>query len=60
MKYSELEKLLKKHGCYQISNKDHPIWFCPKTNKSFRTSHHKNAEVKKGTLSSILKDAGIK
>jgi len=61
MKYSELEKKLKKNGCYLKRNgKRHPIWFSPKTNKPFAMSYHKTEEVKKGTLNSILKDAGFK
>ena len=27
MKYSELEKKLRKAGCYPIDNSDHPIWY---------------------------------
>ena len=60
MKYSELEKLLTKHGCYWVKDASHPIWFSPTTEKYFRMSHHKSEEVKKGTLGSILKDAGVK
>lgn len=29
MKYSELEKKLRKAGCYPIDNSDHPIWYKP-------------------------------
>lgn len=61
MKYSELERILKKAGCYWIEDgKKHPIWYSPITNKEFQLSHHKGEEVKKGTLSSIKKDAGVK
>ncbi|MBR0078136.1 MAG: type II toxin-antitoxin system HicA family toxin [Bacteroidales bacterium] len=60
MKYSELEKMLKKAGCYLIGNNDHPLWFSPITGKKFQTSHHKSEEVKTGTLGKILKQAGIK
>ena len=61
MKYSELEKKLKKNGCsLSRIGKKHPIWFSPITNKIFAMSHHKSQEVKKGTLRSILKDAGVK
>ncbi|WP_194775448.1 type II toxin-antitoxin system HicA family toxin [Pararhodonellum marinum] len=61
MKYSELERKLKKNGCYQVEDEGrHPIWFSPITGKEFQTSHHKSQEVKKGTLNAILKDAGIK
>lgn len=60
MKYSELEKKLRKTGCYPIGNNDHPIWYSPITGKRFQTGHHKSEEVKKGTLEKILKMAGIK
>lgn len=61
MKYNELEKQLRKSGCYLVSEKGrHPTWYSPITNKHFQTSHHKSEEVKPGTLKSILRDAGIK
>ena len=61
MKYSELEKRLKKAGCYLIDSEGrHPSWYSPITGRYFQTSHHKSEEVKIGTLISILKDAGIK
>lgn len=62
MKYSELEKRLKKAGCYQVrnSNNGHPIWFSPITKLEFRTSHHKSEEVKIGTLKAISKASGVK
>ena len=61
MKCSELERKLKKEGCFFVRDgKKHPIWFSPKTGKEFQTSHHKSEEVKFGTLQSILRDAGSK
>lgn len=62
MKYSELEKKLKKAGCYDTGKQanGHPVWFSPITNKRFKTSNHKSQEVKIGTLKSILKQAGLK
>ena len=60
MNYSELEKKLRRAGCYPIGNNDHPIWYSPITGKRFQTGHHKSEEVKKGTLEKILKLAGIK
>lgn len=60
MKYSELERLLKKNGCIEKSRDGrHPIWYSPITNKHFTTGHHGKEEVKPGTLKSILKQAGI-
>lgn len=60
MKYSELERILKKSGCFEHGKMGgHPLWFSPITGKYFRMSHHKNNEVALGTLKSILKDAGV-
>ena len=59
MKYSELEKKLRKVGCYPIGNNDHPIWYSPITGNKFKTGHHKSQEVKAGTLLAICKAAGI-
>jgi predicted RNA binding protein YcfA (HicA-like mRNA interferase family) len=59
MKYSELEKKLRKAGCYEIGNKDHPIWYSPITGKRFKTGHHKSEEVKIKTLNKIRKASGV-
>lgn len=60
MKYSELERKLKKNGCWWVEDgSKHPIWYSPITGKEFQLSYHKSQEVKNGTLRSILKDAGI-
>jgi len=60
MKYSELEKKLKKLGCnwYEDGSR-HPIWVSP-TGKKFAMSYHRSEEVATGTLKSILKTAGVK
>jgi len=61
MKYSELERKLKKAGCYEEGEMNgHPLWYSPKTGKYFKMSNHKSQEVAKGTLQSILKDSGLK
>lgn len=62
MKYSELEKKLRKAGCYDTgkSMSGHPIWYSPKTGKSFKMSNHGSEEVANGTLNAILKCAGLK
>ncbi|MBR1510931.1 MAG: type II toxin-antitoxin system HicA family toxin [Bacteroidales bacterium] len=60
MKYTELEKKLKKAGCYQVRNNAHPIWFSPITQKEFSTGHHDTHEVNPKTLHKILKEAGLK
>jgi hypothetical protein len=37
VKYSEIEKKVKKAGCYFVRNgKKHPIWFSPITGKEFQ------------------------
>jgi predicted RNA binding protein YcfA (HicA-like mRNA interferase family) len=61
MKYSELERKLKLHGCHFVRNgRNHPAWFSPSTGKEFDMSYHRNEEVKKGTLKSILTLSGVK
>lgn len=61
MKYSELERLLKKAKCYSTGRQQrgHPIWYSPKTGKEFRMSNHGSEEVATGTLKAIKKAAGI-
>ncbi len=60
MKYSELERKLRKAGCYPIAENSHPIWYSPITGNKFQTGHHKSEEVKRGTLEKICKQAGVK
>lgn len=61
MKYSELERKLKKGGCYPDGEMNgHPLWYSPITGKYFKMSNHKNKEVASGTLKSILDDSGVK
>jgi len=62
MKYTELEKKLKKAGCYYTGEQasGHPLWYSPITNVDFRISNHHSEEVPPGTLNSILKAAGLK
>ncbi len=62
MRYSELVRILKKVGCYQIDKQmsGHPLWYSPITNNYFKLSNHLHEEVPKGTLAAIKKDAGIK
>ena len=60
MKYSELKKLLKKHGCYlKRDGARHDIWYSPITDQMFPVGRHDSQDVKNGTLKSILKAAGI-
>lgn len=61
MKISELIKLLKNAGCYQIrSGANHDIWYSPITNKKFQVPRHGAKEVKTGLVQGIFKDAGLK
>lgn len=61
MKYNELMRILKAHGCYDTGKQQggHPVWFSPITGSLFRLSNHGKQEVATGTLKSILKMAGI-
>lgn len=62
MKYHELEKSLKKIGCYDIGRQmgGHPLWYSPLTSKYFKMSNHGSEEVATGTLKAIMKAAGLK
>ena len=60
MKTSELQKLLKKNGCYIVRHgSNHDIWCSPITCKEFPVPRHPSQDVKKGTFNSIKKDAGF-
>lgn len=61
MTYSELERLLRKNGCYKVrEGHKHMIWFSPITGKEFQVGRHGREDVKTGTLNKILKEAGLK
>lgn len=60
MKVSELKKLLKQHGCYELSHgKEHDVWLSPATNAKLRIPRHQSKEIAPGTLNTLLKQAGI-
>lgn len=61
MKYSELERLVKKAGCYDTGRQQngHPLWYSPKTGMEFKMSNHGTQEVASGTLKAIKRAAGI-
>ena len=60
VRYSELEKLLRKSGCrLHAEGANHEIWFSPITGKKFTLSRHKTEEVPAGTLKSIKRSAGL-
>jgi len=61
MKYAEVEKRLKKEGCYFLKNgSNHPIWKSPITGLQFSMSYHRSEEVPFGTLKGISVQSGVK
>ena len=61
MRYSELEKDLKRIGCYIVrQGANHSIWYSPVTEETFPVSRHKTEDVPIGTLKSIKRAAGLK
>jgi predicted RNA binding protein YcfA (HicA-like mRNA interferase family) len=61
MRYGELEKIIKKNGCYYLKDgSNHEIWYSEITKRQFPFSRHKSQEVPTGTLKAIKKQAGIK
>lgn len=60
MKYSELERILKKAGCTVFrQGANHTIWYSPITGEKFPVGRHSKEEVPIGTLRNILKSAGL-
>lgn len=60
MKYSELRRLLKKHGCIVVrQGANHEIWFSSKTGKRFPVARHDSDEVYLGTPKDIVRQSGI-
>ena len=61
MKYSELERKLKRYKCYDTGKQSngHPVWHSPLTGKKFKMSNHRDQEVPSGTLREIKKLSGI-
>lgn len=61
MKYSELEKLLRKIGCTVYKEgANHTIWYSPITGKTFPVGRHRTEDVRPGTLKSIKQASGLK
>lgn len=61
MKYNELFKLLKRDGWFEVrQNGSHVIMKHPTKTEQLTVPYHSGKEVKKGLVSSILKQAGIK
>lgn len=60
MKYSELRQIIEGAGCYVKRNgSKHDMYYSPITKKMFPVGRHNTQEVPKGTLKSILKQAGV-
>lgn len=60
MRYSELEKLLKKAGCTVFrQGSNHTIWYSPITGEKFPVGRHSGEEIPIGTLKSIKRAAGL-
>jgi predicted RNA binding protein YcfA (HicA-like mRNA interferase family) len=60
MKTNELIRLLKLHDCYLVRHgANHDVWYSKKTGTVFLVGRHSGQEIKKGTVSAILKRAGI-
>ncbi|MDE6499974.1 MAG: type II toxin-antitoxin system HicA family toxin [Rikenella sp.] len=61
MKYSEIERKLRKAGCRLVSHgTNHDWWFSPQTNRRFQLPRHKSEEAKSKTLKSISEQSGVK
>ena len=61
MRYSELERMLKKAGCrIDHEGKRHTMWYSPITGELFPVPRHQGQEAKAGTVNNILKAAGLK
>lgn len=60
MRTSEFKKLLRKQGCYFVSQGGrHEKWFSPITGNKFVLPRHDSQEIPTGTLQIIKKQAGI-
>jgi len=61
MTYGELKRKVKKNNCkFDHEGASHEMWKNLTTGKLFPIGRHDTQEVPKGTLNSILKDAGLK
>lgn len=60
MTFGEFKRLAKKGGCYKDSEGTrHEIWYSPITGNYFPVGRHNKKEVPKGTLGSMLSQAGL-
>jgi len=60
MKYSEVERKLKKFGCcFVLHGANHDWWYSPITNRRFQLPRHRKEEAKGKTLKSISEQSGV-
>ncbi|MCL2597133.1 MAG: type II toxin-antitoxin system HicA family toxin [Paludibacter sp.] len=61
MKYSELERKIKKHTKSHLlrRGKRHPVWINEDTGDTFEMSNHPSEEVASGTLKNIMRLSGL-
>ena len=56
MKYNELQRELRKAGCFLLRNGgDHDIWYSPITGLKKAVPRHGSKEIPKGTLKAIYR-----
>ncbi len=56
MKYNELQRELRKAGCYLLHHGgDHDMWFSPITGQKIAVPRHGSKEIPKGTLKSLYR-----
>jgi len=61
MKYSEIERKLKKAGCkFEESGSRHDKWSSPITGRYFYMPRHKSKEAMPGTVKSLSEQSGVK
>lgn len=60
MKTRELKKMLKNDGWYEVEQKGSHIQYEHKIKKGKVTLPDHNGDIPKGTLNSVLKQAGLK
>ena len=61
MKITELERKLRKQGCYFVKHgKRHDLWFSPITNSHFPVPRHGAKEVPDVNLHDIVEQSGIR
>jgi predicted RNA binding protein YcfA (HicA-like mRNA interferase family) len=61
MKYSELLRILKQHGWFELRQTgSHVVMKHPERENTITVPNHGSHEVKKGLLQAIIKQSGIK